>query len=221
VTTHYVHYTIWEIPLPFGISSAPELFQEGLDGVLCLIDDVLIFGSSKEEHDARLSAVLQRIEKAGATLNKEKCLFRQTKIKFLGHIIDQDGIHPDPDKTSAISNMEQPQSVSDLRRFMGLVNQLGKFSLCVADISQPLRELLRSGQAWVWGPDQERVFTAIKQELTKPTVLAMYDPLRDTKISADASSYGLGAVLLQAHGQTWKPVSYASRSLSDNEKRDA
>ena len=214
--------------LPFGISCAPELFQrrmnqmlEGLEGVVCLVDDVLVFGSNREEHDTRLVAVLQRLGKAGATLNREKCVFYKTSVKFLGHVLDQDGIHADPEKTSAISNMEQPQSVTDLRRFMGLVNQLGKFSPRIAEISQPLRGLLSNKSAWVWGPDQERSFVEIKCELTKSTVLALYDPLAETNMSADASSFGLGAVLLQLDRQTWKPVAYASRALSETERRYA
>ena len=148
-------------------------------------------------------------------------MFHQTSVKFLGHVIDEDGIRTDPEKTLAISNMEPPQSVSDLRRFMGLVNQLGKFSSRIAEISQPLRGLLSNKSAWVWGPDQERSFAEIKQELTKPTVLVLYDPQAETKVSADASSFGLGAVLLQLDGQMWKPVAYASRALSDTERRYA
>ena len=161
------------------------------------------------------------MEKAGATLNKAKCVFHKTSVKFLGHVIDEDGIRADPEKTSAISNMEPPQSVSDLWRFMGLVNQLGKFSSRIAEISQPLRGLMSNKSAWVWGPDQERSFAEIKQELTKPTVLVLYNPQAETKVSADASSFGLGAVLLQLDEQTWKPVAYASRALSDTERRYA
>ena len=113
------------------------------------------------------------------------------------------------------------RSVSDLHRFMGLVNQLGNFSPLIAGISQPLRELMSSRRAWTWGPDQEKSFSDIKQELTKPTTLALYNPRVDTKVSADASSFGLGAVLLQRQpdDQSWRPVAYASRSLSDTEKR--
>ena len=214
--------------LPFGISCAPELFQrrmnqilEGLEGVVCLMDDVLIFGTNKAEHDIRLAAVLLQIEKAGVTLNLQKCKFLQPRIKFLGHVIDKEGIRADPEKTTAISNMKPPQSVSDVRRFMGLVNQLGKFSSRIAEISQPVRELLHRNRAWIWGPDQEKSFTDIKQELTKPTVLALYNPQAETKVSADASSFGLGAVLLQLDGQLWRPVAYASRSLSDTERRYA
>ena len=108
--------------LPFGISCAPELFQrrmnqilEGLEGVVCLMDDVLIFGTNKSEHDIRLAAVLQQIEKAGVTLNLQKCKFLQPRIKFLGHVIDKEGIRSDPEKTTAISNTKPPQSVSDIR----------------------------------------------------------------------------------------------------------
>jgi len=188
---------------------------------VCLIDDVLVFGSTKEEHDKRLAAVLRRIKEAGATLNKTKCEFNRTSVKYLGHLINKNGIRADPEKTTAITQMEPPQSVTDLRRFMGLVNQLGKFSPLIADISQPLRELLCSRRAWVWGPDQERSFFRIKEELAKPTVLALYDQEADAKVSTDASSFGLGAVLLQSTGESWKPVAYASRSLSDTEKRYA
>ena len=155
------------------------------------------------------------------TLNFQKCQFLQESIKFLGHVIDKNGIHANPEKTTAISNMKPPQSVPDLRRFMGLVNQLGKFSYQIAKINQPVRELLHSNRAWIWGPDQEKSFSEIKQELTKPTVLALYNPQAETKVSAAASSFGLGAVLLQLNDQSWKPGAYASRSLMDMERRYA
>ena len=102
-----------------------------------------------------------------------------------------------------------------------MVNQLGKFSPRIAELSQPLRKLLNTKQSWVWGSSQEQAFAQIKEELTKPTVLALYDLLAPTKVSADASSYGLGAVLLQQVRDKWKPVAYASRSMSDTEKRYA
>jgi len=121
--------------LPFGISSAPEHFQRrmsellaDLEGVLCQMDDILVFGRDQAEHDRRLIAVLARIEEAGATLNPQKCEFSRTTLKFLGHIIDSEGIRADPEKTDAIMKMSPPTSVPELRRFMGMVNQLGKFS---------------------------------------------------------------------------------------------
>ena len=111
--------------LPFGISSAPELFQRRMN-------------KDEAEHDNRLMQVLQRLETVGVTLNREKCAFRQSSVKFLGHLIGQDGVRADPEKTSAIRDMETPQSVSDLRRFLGMVNQLGKFSQRISELTQPL-----------------------------------------------------------------------------------
>ena len=110
---------------------------EGLEGVVCLIDDVLVIGKDEAEHDTRLMQVLERLESVGVTLNREKCAFRQSSVKFLGHLID-DGVRADPEKTSAIRDMETPQSVSDLRRFLGMVNQLGKFSPQISELTQPL-----------------------------------------------------------------------------------
>ena len=135
--------------MPFGISSAREHFQKrmneilsDLPGALCLIDDILIYGSTQAEHDKNLQAVLERIQSAGVTLNKEKCEFGKTTIKFLGHIISPEGISPDPQKTIAVKNMKQPSNVSELRRFLGMVNQLGKFSPNIAEFTKPLRDLL-------------------------------------------------------------------------------
>ena len=214
--------------LPFGISSAPELFQrrmsrllEGLPGVLCLMDDVIVFGANREEHDLRLIATLQRLEAAGVTLNPKKCEFHKHSMKFLGHVVGSDGIRADPDKTTAILEIPPPENVSDLRRFLGMANQMGKFSPRLAEVSQPLRELLSTKQLWTWGPSQEQAFAQVKAELSQSTVLALYDPKADTTLSADASSYGLGAVLLQRAGLSWNPVAYASRSLTETERRYA
>ena len=214
--------------LPFGISSAPEHFQkrmcrilQGLDGVLCLMDDVLVFGKDEAEHKARLTAALKRIQAAGATLNAEKCEFAKGRLKFLGHIIDQTGIQADPEKISAITEMKAPTTITELRCFLGMVNQLGKFSQNIAEFSHPLRQLLSPKNAWIWGPAQNEAFTRIKSELTQPTVLALYDLNAPTKIVADASSYGLGAVLLQDHDSRWKPIAYSSRTMSNTEQHYA
>lgn len=117
--------------------------------------------------------------------------------------------------------MPAPQSLTELRRFMGMVNQLGKFSSRIAELGQPLCELMSSKRTWVWGPAQEQAFAQVKEELVKPTILALYDPKAKTTISADASSFGLRAVLLQEKEGSWKPVAYASRSMSDTERRYA
>ena len=209
--------------LPFGLSSAPELFQkrmskllEGMEGVVCLIDDVLIF---EEEHDVRLRAVLDRMAKAGTTLNLEKCMFQQSELKFLGHVLNQDGVSPDPEKTRAIALMPPPEGVPGLRRFLGMVNHLGKFSPRLSELTKPLRDLLSTKNSWSWGPAQEKAFRQVKEELSRPTVLTLYSTQAETKVSADSSSYGLGAVLMQRQStdSTWKPVAYASRALTETE----
>ena len=214
--------------LPFGISSAPELYQrrmhtilEGLDGVTGLIDDMLIHGKDEAEHDARLVKVMERLRAATVTLNSEKCAFRKPSVKFLGQLISKNGVNADPEKTSAVRNMEAPRSVSDLRRFLGMVNQLGKFSPRISELTQPMRELLSHKRAWLWGPDQEEAFNKVKEEISQPTTLALYNPDAELKISADASSFGLGAVLFQHEEDSWKPVAYASRSMSETERRYA
>ena len=119
--------------LPFGISFAPEHFQKrmeqilhGLRGVLLHIDDILVYGSTTAEHDSRLRAVLERIRVSGLTLNKDKCIFGVSSVNFLGHKIDQTGVKPDPQKITAINDMPAPTSVTEIRRFMGMVNYLGR-----------------------------------------------------------------------------------------------
>ena len=114
-------------------------------------------------------------------MNPEKCKFSCLKIDFLGHIINDKGIRTDPAKTSAIHEMQDPKDVSELRRFMGMVNQLGEFSSQLATLTQPLRELLSKNREWNWGPSQEQAFIKTKEELSKPTVLALYDPQKETR----------------------------------------
>ena len=175
------------------------------------MDDVLVFGRDQEEHD--LHAVLSRIE---ATLNTRKCEFSKTSLKFLGHIIDQEGIRADPDKTVTVHEMKPPTSVPEVRRFMGVVNKLGKFTPNLAQLTKPLRELLSKNKSSIWRPAQLAAFAA---ELSKPTTLTLYDKAKELKVSADASSFGLGAVLLQKDESGWNSVAYASRSMTDTERR--
>ena len=154
------------------------------------------------------------------TLNKEKCEFRKTELVFLGHVINQEGISPDPLKTEAILKMDRPTTVTELRRFLGMINQFGKFTPNIAEMSKPLRGLLSKKQSWTWGPFQDDAFQKLKGEILKPTVLAVYDVSADTKISADASAYGLGAVLLQRQpGKDWRPIAFASRTMTETEQR--
>ena len=215
--------------LPFGITSAPEHFQrrmseilQGVTGVVCLMDDILVHGKSKEEHDQRLLIVLRRLEEAGVTLNRKKCIFAQEQVKFLGQVVDRTGVRPDPDKVSAIANFKTPTCVGDIRRLLGMTNQLGKFSPNLANTTKPLRDLLAKDSEWCWDEAQRCAFDDVRREISRSPVLALFDPCRPTTVSADASSFGLGAVLLQEQDNgEQRPVAYASRSMSPTEQRYA
>ena len=215
--------------LPFGITSAPEHFQrrmsevlQGLDGVVCLIDDILIYGKTQAEHDKRLTAVLLKIAEAGITLNEEKCEFSQSQVKFLGQIVDSNGIHPDPGKVTAIKQMNAPTNITELSRFLGMVNQLAKFTPQLSEATKPLRELLSSKNQWLWSDNQTQAFETVRNMVSSDSILALFDPHRSTRVSADASSYGLGAVLTQQQPSgEWKPISYISRALTTTEQRYA
>ena len=120
----------------------------GLEVVLCQMDGVLIFGKGQTEHDQRLKATLQLIEKARVTLNMQKCEFSKCKLTFLGHVIDANGITADPEKTKAIVDMSPPANVPQLCRFVGMANQLGKFTPSLAEMTYPLHELLSKSKSW-------------------------------------------------------------------------
>uniref|UniRef100_A0A4D5RCR6 RNA-directed DNA polymerase n=1 Tax=Ixodes scapularis TaxID=6945 RepID=A0A4D5RCR6_IXOSC len=213
--------------MPFGITSAPEFFQkqmsrilEGLEGTVCMIDDILVFGRTLEEHDSRLQQVLMRLSRAGITLNEKKCCFRQSEVSFLGVMVSARGIRPDPSKLQAIKEMSAPTDIAGARRLLGMVNHLGRFLPHVSDVAAPIRALLSKNAAWNWSHEQETAFTKLKLMLVSDRCMAKYHPAYPTVVSADASSFGLGAVLLQTQpsGER-RPVAFASRSLTATELR--
>ena len=215
--------------LPFGISSAREYSQkrmsevlDGLQGVICMMDDVLIFGNSQQERNFHLRTGLEKIASSGLTLNKAKCQINRTSIHFCGYIIDSTGVRPDPVKTEAVTKMPVCKNVGDVRRFLGMANQLGRFTPNLAELSQPLRELLHKNRAWCWDSAQQQALDSIKKELSCPPVLALYDPNSKTCVSADASSFGLGAVISQKQAnQQWRPIACQSRSMTPTEQQYA
>ena len=185
------------------------------------MDDILIHAATLEIHDKRVHAVLRRLQEANITLN-QKCEFARECITFLGHVVSTKGIEVDPKKTQAIRDFPAPTTVTELQRFHGMVNQLAKFLPNLAQVNEPLRQLLRKDNSWVWDTPQETAFQEIKSMLMSNCVLAHYDLKSPSIIATDASQHGIGAVLLQEDSDgNHRPVCFASRSLSDTEKNYA
>lgn len=208
--------------LPYGISCAPEIFSriikqlfEDMEGVDSYVDDILVWGSSLEEHNERLDKVLKRIKENNLKLNKNKCKFGVKEIKYMGHKITSEGISPDNSKISAIVNMQQPTDKKSLERFLGMVNYVGRFISNLAEISAPLRKLLKKNIMFYWEREQEDAFQLLKKKLIEKPVLKYFQIHEPVTISVDASLNGIGAVLLQNN----VPVAYGSKSLTECQKR--
>lgn len=212
----------------FGINCAPELFQKtmeqilsGCEGCLIFIDDVIVHGSDKEEHDMRLKMILRRLDDWNVALNDGKCMYGVSEMKILGHILSADGIKPDSDKLESIRRFREPKSGEEVRSFLGLVNYLSKFIPDLATLTYPLRQLTVQKQCFVWGVEQQTAFEKLKEHMTRPTTLGYFDVSDRTQLVADASPVGLGAVLIQINKTGPRIIAYASKSLSDVEKRYA
>ena len=212
--------------LPFGVASAPAIFQrhietllQGVDGVSVYIDDILLAGSTLEEHLRTLEEVLKRVQDAGLRLNRDKCFFLRSSIEYLGHVIDKDGIHPTQEKVQAIKNAPQPTNIAQLRSFLGLIKYYSKFLPNLSATLTPLYELLNKGQKWQWNSEQEVAFQEAKDALQADSLLVHYDPTKPLILACDASDYSIGAVLSHLLDEDQeRPLAYISRTLSAAEK---
>ena len=155
--------------LPFGIAAAPTVFQQtmdivlqGLPGIVCYLDDIIITGKDKQEHLNNLEQVLSRIQEYGFQVRKEKC---RDSVEYLGHIVSKNGIQMSPKKVEAIVEMPQPKDQKDLRAFLGMVNHYGKFMSNLSDLCAPLHGLLQKTAKWRWNKECKKAVHKIKDKL--------------------------------------------------------
>ena len=212
--------------LPFGVASAPSIFQhvmenllQGIPGVCVYIDDILVTGSSEQEHLDNLAQVLQRLEAAGMRLKKEKCEFLVPAVAYLGHVISAEGLRTSDVKVKAIVDAPAPRNVTELRSFLGLVNYYGKFLPDLATTLSPLYSLLQKQKRWTWEQRQKDAFKSVKDLLMSSRVLVHFDDSLPLVLACDASPYGLGAVLSHRMPDgTERPVGFSSRTLAKAEQ---
>lgn len=236
--------------MPQGVTNAPSTFQRlmercmgdlNLKEALVFIDDLLVFAPTLEEHEQRLMKVLQRLKEFGLKLSVEKCVFFQTSVHYLGHVVSSDGVKTDPDKIATLTSWPVPQNLKELRSFLGFAGYYRRFVQGYSSIARPLNDLtsgyppsqkksrqVGKSQQYLnpkelfadrWTPACQQAFEEIIEKLTTAPVLAFADPRKPYILHTDASSTGLGAVLYQEHDGRNRVVAYASRGLSRSESR--
>lgn len=183
------------------------------------IDDFLVFGETEKEHDEALKAVIERLNALGIQLNHHKCKFRQTEVIFLGHKLSAQGVRPSDDKVISILNCRVPSTKEELRSFLGLVTFVSRFIPDLATANSPLRELIKQSAKFEWNRSHQEAFNTIKERIGSMNYLGYFDPKDRTLVVADASGVGLGAVLIQFKGHQPRVISYASKSLTETEKK--
>ncbi|XP_055714982.1 uncharacterized protein K02A2.6-like [Phlebotomus papatasi] len=212
--------------LMFGINAAPEIFQRTMENLLvncknCLnyIDDIIVFGCDVKEHDECLNNVIKVLRAYNVLLNEEKCVYRVKELIFLGHHLSEKGIRPLKEKIAAIRAFREPKTREELQSFLGLVTYIGRFIPNLATETDTLRLLLKGDKIFLWKEEHKLAFRRLLEVIGDIRTLGYYDPKDRTQVIADASPVGLGAVLIQFKGETPRVISYASKSLTETEKR--
>ena len=213
--------------LPFGLRSSPGIFQaymskllNGINNVIVYQDDLLIFSMNKHQHNDTLHKVLTTLRDAGIKLNTRKCKFVTKQVQYLGHIFNEHGVQPNPEKIRAILDAPSPTNVKQVQAFLGLCTFYSRFVPNFSDVMSPLYHLLKKCVKFHWGPDQQKCFQLIKQLFKSNKILKLYNASHETLLETDSSGYGIAAVLFQRSNSTepWSPVQFASRSLNDAER---
>ena len=213
------------IRMPFGLTNAPATFQHLMESCLgemhlnwCIIclDDVIIFSKTPEEHIERLQAVLYKLRSAGLKLKPSKCEFFRDRITYLGHIVSKDGVETDPKKIQVILDWPVPQTVYDVRSFLGFTNYYRKFMFRYSQIAKPLNGLISGENAkkkkapMNWQNCHQEAFDKLKRLCSEAPILAYADYTKPFKVYTDASEIGLGAVISQKQGDREHVIAYPS-----------
>ena len=219
----------WEfVVMPFGLCNAPATFQRLMNTVfateinrfiLVYLDDILIFSESIEEHWEHLRTALERLRKARLYGRIQKCDFLKTRVDYLGYEVSERGVHASPEKVKAVVNWPRPQSVHDVRSFLGLASYYRRFIHGFSQIAGPLTELTRSKAKWHWDDAQENSFLALKISLATAPVLRLPDFDHQFVVTTDASDVAIGAILQQDVRMGLQPIAFASRKLQQAEIR--
>lgn len=212
----------------FGLSGAPATFQRLMDrlfsseefaNVHVYLDDILVISETFGEHLKLLRKVLRTLRRANLTINREKSHFCVSPVRYLGFLIDEEGIHLDSEKVAPILNYPALKSVKQVRSFIGLISWYRRFLKNLATIAEPITRLLKEDQVWIWSEEQEKAFAEIKNQLTSPPVMSHPDFNLKFTIQTNASAVGLGAVLLQVQNGQEKVIAYASRTMTRSERK--
>ena len=211
--------------MPFGVKNAPGSFQREMRrvlsgrlhrGVYVYIDDIIIYSRTEAEHIELIDWVLSRLQKEGYFAHPGKCQFLKSEVNFLGHVVNRAGVSMQKHKIEAVHSWPVPQSVKDVRAFLGLSGFYRRFVEGFARIAQPLTDLTQTAddKEWQWGQKEQAAFDQLKQTLTSAPVLAHPDPQRQWIVQTDASVYAIGGVLSQKQDDgTVRPVAYWSHKL--------
>ncbi|CAF4531871.1 unnamed protein product [Rotaria sp. Silwood2] len=218
--------------MPFGLTNAPATFQRLMDIVLaglkwqcCLvyIDDVVIFSPTFEQHVTDLEKVFQALRSANLTLKASKCQFCRREMRYLGHIITQNGIKPDPDLIKSVTNFPQPKKIKDVQSFLGLTGYYRRFIKEYSKIAEPLLQQLRNSQKGNhqlrWSKECTNAFETLKRRLTNAPIMNTPNFEQPFILELDACEYGLGAILTQEYDEKKYVIAYASRTLSTAERK--
>lgn len=221
-TTKRGHFHLKRMPM--GLKTSPACFSRvmqialgDLVGKACYIylDDIIVFGKDIAEHNANLRMVLLRLREVGMKVKPSKCDFLKKSVVYLGHVISDEGIKPDPEKFSAILNFPQPKTVKEIQSFVGLVGYYRRFIKNFSAIARPLFNLTKKDTIFKWSTDCQTAFDELKRLVTNPPVLSPPDFSKPFILQTDASDYAVGAVLMNADR---RPIAFKSKALKSYQK---